>query len=344
MSKLPKISVIIPVYNVKKYLNACVESIVSQDYKEFEIILIDDGSTDGSSEICDYYSNKYPYVITKHKKNGGQSSARNLGTKFLTGEYFIFVDSDDYISKNALSDLANEIIKYNNELDLVLTDGIFDVDNDGVIIKDEPEWNYKDYPGISGKAAMKKMLRNANTWSPCGKCYKTAFWLNNNFVFTEGKIAEDFELIGRVVIAAEKVSMIPGFYYYRYNIPSSTMHRDFKKLISDTTDALESWKKYLDNNKSLDEELTLLLKNGLAGTYEHIVLGNIFYLKSNDRKEILKKAKGQDYLFGCRINKEGRIIYNFEKIFGFNLTCFLLNVVKRYRKGEILRFIKKRES
>lgn len=111
-------SIILPVYNVEKYLCECVESILKQTYKDYEIILVDDGSTDKSPEICDSFSEQNPCVKTVHKKNGGLSDARNAGTKTARGEYIIYIDSDDFvIAEDFLEKLAD---KTKNSPDLIL--------------------------------------------------------------------------------------------------------------------------------------------------------------------------------------------------------------------------------
>lgn len=95
-------SVIVPVYNVQQYLEQCIESVLRQSYTNYEIILVDDGSTDGSTEICDRYVTNYPFVKVIHQENGGISAARNTGLDCATGKYVLFLDSDDFISSNAL--------------------------------------------------------------------------------------------------------------------------------------------------------------------------------------------------------------------------------------------------
>ncbi|KGP76772.1 hypothetical protein JT05_02885, partial [Desulfosporosinus sp. Tol-M] len=95
---MPKISIILPVYNVAPYLRECLDSIQEQTYKDFETILIDDGSTDGSGQICDWYDSKYKRFKVIHKSNGGVSSARNMGLDMAQGEYIGFIDPDDFIS------------------------------------------------------------------------------------------------------------------------------------------------------------------------------------------------------------------------------------------------------
>ena len=104
---MEKISVIVPVFKTEKYLNRCIKSIVNQTYKNLEIILVDDGSTDNCPKICDDWSNKDDRIVVIHKKNGGVSSARNIGINHSNGKYISFVDSDDYIDQDMLSKLVN---------------------------------------------------------------------------------------------------------------------------------------------------------------------------------------------------------------------------------------------
>lgn len=112
VNDFPLISVIVPVYNVEKYLDRCLNSLLNQTYKNIEIILIDDGSTDNSSSICDRYANKYSNIVVIHKKNEGQSSARNIGLQNINGEYIGFVDSDDWIANDMYTYLYNLIVTY----------------------------------------------------------------------------------------------------------------------------------------------------------------------------------------------------------------------------------------
>lgn len=109
----PVISVIVPIYNVEKYLPRCIESILNQSFKEFELILVDDGSSDNSGKICDIYAEKDERVKVIHKENGGVSSARNVGIKAVNGEYIGFVDPDDYIDREMYKNLY-ELCENNN--------------------------------------------------------------------------------------------------------------------------------------------------------------------------------------------------------------------------------------
>ena len=104
------LSIIVPVYNVEKYIGKCIESIVNQTYKDLEIILVDDGSTDNSGKICDEWARKDKRIKVIHKKNGGLSDARNAGLDICTGDYIGFVDSDDYIELNMYEDLLIQMM------------------------------------------------------------------------------------------------------------------------------------------------------------------------------------------------------------------------------------------
>ena len=109
----PKVSVVVPVYNTKKYLSECLQSITSQTYKNLEIIVVDDGSTDGSDKICDYFSSKDRRIKVIHKKNEGVVVARKTGYEMATGEYLATVDSDDWIEPTMYQDMVEEILKEN---------------------------------------------------------------------------------------------------------------------------------------------------------------------------------------------------------------------------------------
>ena len=110
------ISIIVPIYNVEKYLEECIESLILQDYENTEIILVDDGSQDKSSTICDEYSKKHSNIKTYHKENGGLSDARNYGIKKSNGQYICFVDSDDFVKPDYISSMYNNLKKHNVQI------------------------------------------------------------------------------------------------------------------------------------------------------------------------------------------------------------------------------------
>ena len=109
----PKISIIVPVYNVEQYLERCVESLINQTYKNIEIILVDDGATDNSGQLCDELAQRDPRIVVYHKVNGGLSDARNYGIDKASGDYIGFIDSDDFIDDDMYEVLLSNILEYN---------------------------------------------------------------------------------------------------------------------------------------------------------------------------------------------------------------------------------------
>ena len=112
------VSIVVPVYNVEKYLKRCVDSIINQSYNNIEILLVDDGSTDSSGKICDDYLKKDSRIKVIHKQNGGLSDARNFGIDKSTGDYLSFIDSDDWIEKDMIMNLFNSIINEKSDISI----------------------------------------------------------------------------------------------------------------------------------------------------------------------------------------------------------------------------------
>lgn len=179
-----KISVIVPVYNVKLYLSRCVDSILNQTFKEFELILVDDGSTDGSELICDHYSNIDNRVKVIHKKNGGLSDARNKGIDYAEGDWYTFIDSDDWVDKKYLETIYFNAMIHNVDISAVNLCRVYDNDKmDSYILTDE---------GIhTGIDALKYLYIKNPTYtnSACGKLYKASLF--SDLRFPKGKLYED---------------------------------------------------------------------------------------------------------------------------------------------------------
>ena len=182
-----KISVIVPVYNVEQYLERCVESIVNQTYKNLEIILVNDGSTDNSGELCDELAKKDNRIKVVHKENGGLSDARNNGERESTGEYIIFIDSDDYIHHEMLNTLYNQIVEKNADVSICGVMNVYsnsetpqcsDINMDFVCDK---EGFLKEYligekiPGSICNKLLKKSIADKLEF-PVGKIYEDAFY------------------------------------------------------------------------------------------------------------------------------------------------------------------------
>ena len=201
---MPKFSIIIPVYNVEKYLKKCLDSVFNQTYKDYEVIVVNDGTKDNSMDIVKDYDVK---VI--NQKNQGLSAARNAGVKKATGEYLIFLDSDDYWEKDLLKELSKSL---KNNPDLIRFQ-INEVYEDGKTIS-YPE---ESFTNLSGPDAFKKIVKYhfvENAW-----CYaiNREYYIKNKFKFTPGTIHEDFGLIPLIIIKADVVNSISylGYNYYQ---------------------------------------------------------------------------------------------------------------------------------
>ena len=148
------ISFVIPVYNVEKYLNECVDSVITQNFRDLEIILVDDGSPDGSGQICDQYAEKYGFVTVIHKTNGGLSDARNAGINAASGDYILFLDSDDYIANGSIAAIADYILKFSPDVVFLNAKKVFP---DGRIVPIGDDYNAEKINGKDKKTVMKHL-------------------------------------------------------------------------------------------------------------------------------------------------------------------------------------------
>lgn len=201
MSKV-KISIIVAAFNVKPYLPKCIESLINQSYRNIQIILVNDGSTDGSDVICEDYS-KDNRVTLISKNNEGLSSARNEGVKQVQGDYFFFVDGDDYIELDACERIAQFA---ENNVDLIAFNyfgNATDLDNESLDVM-----SGRDY--YVQKSKEGKLSFNAWLFA-----FKKSFWFENGFCFKNGILHEDLQLIPNVILKADSI-LLSGFSYYHY--------------------------------------------------------------------------------------------------------------------------------
>ena len=214
-------SIIIPVYNVEKYLNRCMKSIIDQSLDEVEVILIDDGSSDKSGLICDEYSELYHNVRTIHQKNGGLSDARNTGIRVARGEYLMFVDSDDYIKKGCLALFIEDIKRTNCD---VLVGKSWVTYDDGSI---RDEARYTISKGLYSSHEYAYLLcHNRDSVSFCAQYHicKKSLIINNQLFFKKGILHEDELWTPKVLLTAETIYYSNRYFYYHYMRDGSIMH------------------------------------------------------------------------------------------------------------------------
>lgn len=296
-----KLSVIIPIYNVEKYLEACLNSIVNQTLKEIEVICVNDGSTDSSNEIINKYATKYNNIkVINHEKNFGQSIARNNGFEAATGKYIYFLDSDDYLNDlNALEILFNncEI----NELDIALFDSdiIYEDNYNGYENDIKEYFKYanqcnKKYLGtnlISGTKLFNTLVEhNCYRQNVCFRIYKREFLKNINLKFYENIIYEDILYSIIADIKAKRVKYINKSFYVYIKRNNSTMSRkNLKKSIEGHYVSANELFKFLNEYPEIkNDEITKKSLKHLIKQYYKYSISDCDIIKDIDmRKNII---------------------------------------------------------
>ena len=234
---MPKLSIIVPIYNVEKYLSRCIESILNQTFREFELILINDGSTDNFKEICEKYKKIDSRIIVVNKKNGGVSSARNFGIDISRGEYIGFVDPDDFIDSNMYEILFNIINLYQS--DIVICD-YYKVSEYNIKKYEEIQLNNKGIivENINNIDAIERILTVGEkfifAWN---KIYKRRLF--ENLRYNEGMIYEDEFLAHRILYRCNKVSIINSSLYYYVQRKGSIVNSRFSSKKFDKVYAIK---------------------------------------------------------------------------------------------------------
>lgn len=238
------ISVIVPIYQVEKYLEKCIQSILQQTYKELEIILVDDGSKDGCPAMCDQFKNQDARIKVIHKKNGGLSSARNAGIEIATGDYITFVDSDDYVDVKMLEMLMDYTQTYQSDIAVCFWEEVWE---DGKEI-DSEDWQGPQNAYVecmNQVKAMEKMLYQRDCDSCAwGKLFKRDLW--KTIRFPEQKIYEDIAVMYQVFGLAKRVvfSDYQGYFYMQRSASISKANFAEKKMsLIDFTEQNETYMK-----------------------------------------------------------------------------------------------------
>lgn len=317
-----KISIIIPVYNVEKYLEKCLKSIINQTYRNLQIILIDDGSTDASPEICDVFAACDERISVRHKQNGGISAARNDGLNLVQGKYVIFVDSDDYIENNMIELLYNGITE--NNADYCVCGFTTVTDTYDTIKEYIPQKQV-----ISGKDALRMHYftkeYSVNYVTPWAKIYKSDMWKKLRFV--EDICYEDIEIMPKVLLNSEKVVIISNTGYYYVQQKGSIMHNSKlkEKMYNDSIDIFES------HIQLYTQEKIVSLRNA---TIEMLLDKIITHdLKKSISGEAVRKSKKvyNKYfreIIWEKMSLKKYIRYLVYRIFGKNGYILLRNILK----------------
>lgn len=321
----PMISIIVPIYNVEKYLRACIDSILTQTYKNLEIILVDDGSSDECGNICDEYKEKDHRIIVIHQKNKGLSGARNAGIDIAQGQYIGFIDSDDTIEPEMFEILMKNMKKNGARISIC---GRKIVDEVGNII--EPKYIRKKEMVLDGKSAIIEMNSHMSfDMSACDKLYDISIW--EDIRYPEGKLSEDFFVIFRLLDKAQKIVWTPQT-LYRYFQRNNSISRS-SVIKQDFIEASEAQMNYI-HEKYPDIDYVgkaayasacltiydLYLKrkmtcpSDLTKLYQRNVKSCLPYVRKNPTLDIKKKI--QAYLFVVSPKLYSVTFKIFKKVYG----------------------------
>lgn len=301
------LSVVVPIYNVEDYLSECIESILNQTFKDFELILVNDGSTDNSLKICNEYLKKDERIQIINKENGGLSSARNSGIDVAKGEYIIFIDSDDLINKNMFEKMVR--ISIEKDADIVQCNYQKFYDNndieDSSIVNNELE----ELTPIKALYRFYDEKKSECTTVAWNKLYKTSLF--KNIRYPVGKIHEDVFTTHKLFFKANKIVCIEDkFYYYRQRENSITKSKYTKKRL-DVLEAIEERIDFMQNVVNNEELYNLELKR----YYCNMMSSYFKYKKSNPNdKETLREIKK-----------------NAKKMFGKFMKCNELSIKRKLR-------------
>lgn len=248
---MPRVSVVVPVYNVEHYIKKCLDSLVNQTLKDIEIVIVNDGSTDKSKEIVEEYLKKYDNIIYLEKENGGLSDARNYGLLYATGDYIAFLDSDDYIELNTYELMYNKAIEESS--DLVECDFLWEYPNKKVVDKGFTYYGRKEMIVYARVVAWNKLIRR--------KIIE-----DNNMRFSKGLRYEDVDFFYKMIPIINKVSFVkvPLIHYVQRNFSISKIQNEKTKDIFTILDNVIEYYKM----KGFFEEY----KSELEYTYIRILL------------------------------------------------------------------------
>ena len=293
-NQAPLVSIIVPVYNAEKYLNRCVDSILSQTMTDFELLLIDDGSKDNSGRICDEYSEKDARVRVFHKSNGGVSSARNLGLANASGEWITYVDTDDRCSYIYLEHLLSKV---DEGTDLIVSYAVI-CDSMGETAEVYPEYR------VNATNFERLFVDSDMHWhtSPWAKLYRANIIYENGLRFNEMMhIGEDADFLFSFMLITDKIYVSSGTdYYYTCDVSGSLTKRintiDSELVSYRTIHCLVDriiQQKNIKNNRAIDN------LGWLVASYVRRVLNSLYHnsdLKADKRIEVIKSLNLALYL------------------------------------------------
>lgn len=321
-------SIVVPIYKVEKYLGECIDSILSQTFTDFELILVDDGSPDSSGEICEAYKAKDTRVCVLHKQNGGLSEARNFGTRVASGKYLVYIDSDDYLSTNDFLEKLYEAAQEEPDIILYKYKKYFEGSKEFT----EVGFHLPNISPSENKAEVIERLVATDAFYCAAwmKAIRRSLIAENDIEFKTGILSEDQEWYYHVLLAADRITAIDeAFIVYRQRAGSITATTGTKNIV-DNVAILKYWYDRISSASISDIEKNAIL-NSLGKLYANLLIAYAT-LHTEDKRKHASDMKGLSGLLDYDLNprtKKMRILY---RVLGFYGTVQLLAIIHKLRR------------
>ena len=318
-------SVILPVYNVEKYLAACVDSILAQTFTDFEVILVDDGTKDSSGKICDEYAARDERVKVIHKENGGQASARNAGFDAASGECVVFIDSDDFlVSDSFLQDLFDKFKESGADIVLYKHAKYFDA-----LTACTYSFAFADGIDDNDELLLELVKRDAYYGMAWSKSFKRRIATENNVKFDTSLSCEDMDWYFALVSSSEKMAAIDKTYIaYRQREGSVTATIKLKNLV-DFILTLENWSKRL-TTADMSEKKKAALMGAMAKYYANLLI-TYARLKDRNKKQYRARIKALSHLLDHSLSARPAKMRKVYRLAGFGGVILMLKMYDRIK-------------
>lgn len=319
-----KFSIIIPVYQVEKYLRPCVESVLSQSYNDYEIILVDDGSPDKCPQICDEYAQKDSRVRVIHQANMGQAGARNSGLKVAKGDYICYIDSDDYLVDNNVLQLLSE--KTSGAPDVVHYKFKEWYESDGHTAECQFDYNIPMKERSVAEIYCDLIDKDAYYNSAWSKIIRRDLLIENNINFEQGIVGEDNEWYYHVVMTAKSLVLVDSPLYVYRRRQGSTTTSTTEKNLKDQLHVIKKWENELKHRN--DNPASNIVLGSLAKQYCSAI---IIYSNIKDAKKYLVDLKKYKYLLNRTKTKRVVLFRNIVRLLGVSGLIVLLKTINKVR-------------
>lgn len=316
---MKRFSIVVPVYNVGRYLNECIQSIVSQTYEDWELILVDDGSLDQSGTICDQWAQRDARIQVIHQANSGASAARNNGLDHCSGQYILFLDGDDYwIDNNVLAQLSQRIAQ--THPDVV----VFNYQKDFGGKRVAPYFlESLKMPVNMNDEESARFIAQHELWTACAwnKAIRASLFGDNQLRFRQGTTSEDIDWSLRLALTATRFDYLAlSIVNYRQRLTSVTGSMDVHKA-----QQLLRNVQYCMNLLSQSENATVW-RSYVAFQYGTLLYNIVLMGASPEKKQITMEAKAMRHVLKWSANSKLRLLHIVEKVVGFHMMLCLLKM------------------